>query len=288
MLKVPVLLIAFNRPATTQQVLDAIALYQPTVLYVATDGTRKNNEPDAVKCKAVHELIDQWQINNPLVSVKKLYQQNNLGCGVGVSTAINWFFAAEEMGIILEDDCLPNASFFTFCETLLHKYKDDDRIMHIGGSNFVEPEMKVDNETYYFSIYPHIWGWASWRRAWSKYDFEMKRFEEFISLKKFTTYYDDEVYIKTKSGEIDTWDSQWAYSIMMNNSLSISPQVNLISNLGFEDNSGSHIIKKPKWYNPKTTELIESSSFFYLFCTVLPSLNKWSQTAKSWNQHQIL
>ncbi len=257
MLKVPVLLIAFNRPATTQQVLDAIALYQPTVLYVATDGTRKNNEPDAVKCKAVHELIDQWQLNNPLVSVKKLYQQNNLGCGVGVSTAINWFFAAEEMGIILEDDCLPNASFFTFCETLLHKYKDDDRIMHIGGSNFVEPEMKVDNETYYFSIYPHIWGWASWRRAWSKYDFEMKRFEELVELEEFKKYFDKELFEKTKSHEIDTWDSQWAYTILINKGLSVIPNYNFVKNLGFEENSGSHLSKIPNWYKGVTYQITD-------------------------------
>ncbi len=185
MLKVPVLLIAFNRPATTQQVLDAIALYQPPVLYIATDGARKNNESDVIKCKAVHELIDKWQINNPAETVNKLYQQNNLGCGVGVSTAINWFFAAEEMGIILEDDCLPNKSFFIFAKLYFHRYKDEECIMHIGGSNFVEPEMKVDNESYYFSIYPQIWGWASWRRAWRKYDFEMKRFDEFINLPNF-------------------------------------------------------------------------------------------------------
>ena len=258
MLKVPVLLIAFNRPATTQQVLDAITLYQPPVLYIATDGARKNNESDAIKCKAVHELINQWQINNPAVTVKKLYQQNNLGCGVGVSTAINWFFAAEEMGIILEDDCLPNASFFTFCETLLHKYKDDDRIMHIGGSNFIEPEMKVDNETYYFSIYPHIWGWASWRRAWSNYDFEMKRFEELVEMEEFKKYYNDEVFINTKNKSVDTWDSQWVYTMLLNKGLSIIPYLSMITNLGYNENSGSHLSKVPKWYTGKVYEINEA------------------------------
>ncbi|WP_462248619.1 hypothetical protein [Ferruginibacter sp.] len=255
MLKVPVLLIAFNRPATTQQVLNAIALYQPTVLYVATDGARKNNESDEVKCKVVHELIDQWQINNPSVSIKKLYQQNNLGCGVGVSTAINWFFANEEMGIILEDDCLPNASFFIFCQTLLYQYKDDNRIMHIGGSNFIEPKMKVNNETYYFSIYPHIWGWASWRRAWSKYDFEMKRFEELVSLPEFRQYYNDEVFINTKNKSLDTWDAQWVYTMLINKGLSVLPYLSMVINLGYNENSGSHLSKVPKWYSEKVYEL---------------------------------
>ncbi|GAB2821422.1 hypothetical protein [Ferruginibacter profundus] len=257
MLKAPVLLIAFNRPATTQQVLDAIAIYQPPVLYVATDGVRKDNTTDAAKCAAVHELVNNWKKNNPAVEVKTLYQPENLGCGRGVSTAISWFFNNEEMGIILEDDCLPNQSFFTFCNTLLYQYKDDDRIMHIGGSNFIEPEMKVNNESYYFSIYPHIWGWASWRRAWSKYDFEMKKFEKFKRLPEFIKYYDQELFEKTKSHEIDTWDSQWAYTILMNKGVSVIPNYNLVKNLGFDENSGSHHNKTPNWYKGVVHEIKE-------------------------------
>ncbi|MGG9964523.1 hypothetical protein [Ferruginibacter sp. SUN106] len=257
MLKNSVLLIAFNRPATTQQVLEALAIYQPPVLYVATDGARKGNANDAIKCAAVHELVNNWQKNNPDVEVKTLYQPENLGCGLGVSTAINWFFSNEEMGIILEDDCLPNQSFFTFCNTLLHQYKDDDRIMHIAGSNFIEPEMKVNNESYYFSIYPHIWGWASWRRAWSKYDFEMKKFEEFKQLPAFNKYYDQELFEKTKSHEIDTWDSQWAYTILMAKGVSVIPNYNFVKNLGFDENGGSHHNKTPNWYKGVVYEITE-------------------------------
>lgn len=251
MLKVPVLLIAFNRPNTTQLVLDAIAAYQPPALYIATDGARHGNDSDKIKCAAVHELVNTWQKNNPATLVSKLYQDNNLGCGPGVSTAINWFFANEEMGIILEDDCLPNASFFNFCETLLHKYKDEERIMHIGGSNFIEPEMKHNDETYYFSIYPHIWGWASWRRAWKHYDFEMKRFDEFLKLPEFDEYYNDEVFINTNKNKIDTWDSQWVYTLLINKGVSILPYLSMITNLGYNENSGSHLSKVPKWYNGK-------------------------------------
>jgi hypothetical protein len=257
MLKAPVLLIAFNRPATTLQVLKAIAIHKPPVLYVATDGARNGNDNDAIKCAAVHELVSNWQKNNPETEVKTLYQQGNLGCGLGVSTAINWFFSNEEMGIILEDDCLPNQSFFTFCETLLYQYKDDDRIMHIGGSNFIEPEMKVNDESYYFSIYPHIWGWASWRRAWNKYDFEMKRFEEFKQLPEFQQYYNDEVFINTKNKIVDTWDSQWVYTMLQNKGLSILPYLSMITNLGYNENGGSHLTKVPKWYNGKVYEIKE-------------------------------
>jgi len=255
--KVPVLLIAFNRPATTAQVLEAIAVYKPSILYVATDGPRKSNNDDAVKCLAVHELITSWQKNYPGTKVKTLYQDNNLGCGVGVSTAINWFFTQEEMGIIVEDDCLPNQSFFNFCETLLYKYKDEERIMHIGGSNFVEPEMKVNKESYYFSIYPHIWGWASWRRAWSKYDFTMERFEELMELREFKEYYNEEIFINTKNKSLDTWDSQWVYTVLLNKGLSILPYLSMITNLGYAENSGSHLSKTPKWYSSKVYELHE-------------------------------
>jgi hypothetical protein len=255
MLKAPVLLIAFNRPSTTQQVLEAIAMYQPPVLYIATDGPRKDNSNDAMQCLAVHKLVSNWQKKNPQVTVKTLYQTNNLGCGHGVSTAINWFFSNEEMGIILEDDCLPNASFFIFCQTLLYKYKDDEHIMHIGGSNFIEPGIKDTNESFYFSIYPQIWGWASWRRAWNKYDFEMKRFNEFLKLPEFQQYYNDEVFINTKNNTLDTWDSQWVYTMLMHKSLSILPYQSMVTNLGYNENSGSHLSKIPKWYSEKVFEL---------------------------------
>ncbi len=253
--KSSVLLIAFNRPSTTKKVLSAIGIYQPAILYVATDGARKGNTNDAIMCAEVHDLIINWQINNPYVQVKTLYQKNNLGCGLGVSTAINWFFENEEMGIILEDDCLPNSSFFNFCETLLYKYKDEPQIMHIGGSNFIEPNMKHNNESYYFSIYPHIWGWASWRRAWNLYDFEMKKFEEFEKLPEFKKYYNEEIFINTKNKTVDTCDSQWVYTMLINKGLSILPYLSMVTNLGYNENGGVHLSKVPKWYSGNMYEL---------------------------------
>jgi hypothetical protein len=254
--KVPVLLLAFNRPAATKRVLDAIAIYQPPRLYVGIDGPRLNNLNDAENCKQVEEIINQWETTNSGISVFKLFQKENLGCGPGVSTAISWFFDKEEMGIILEDDCLPNKSFFPFCQELLHKYLDVEQVMHISGSCFLNDSIKTET-SYYFSIYAYIWGWASWKRAWQKYEYNMPRFAELLKLPEFLQYYDDEVFVKTKTGKLDTWDSQWIYSILMNNGLSISPAVNMVSNLGFEENPGSHIIKKPKWYNPNMQELSE-------------------------------
>jgi hypothetical protein len=248
--KVPVLLLAFNRPAATKKVLDAITAYQPPHLYVAVDGPRVNNIHDAENCKQVIEIIDNWEKGNQYTLVHRLFQKTNLGCGIAVSTAISWFFNKEEMGIILEDDCLPNSSFFFFCQALLHKYYEVEQVMHIGGSNFLYDSIKIDG-SYYFSKYPHIWGWASWKRAWNKYEYSMPLFDEFIKLPDFIRYYDAQIFIKTKFREIDTWDSQWIYSFLMNNGLSILPTKSMITNIGFNKESGSHINKKPKWYKSK-------------------------------------
>ncbi len=169
--------------------------------------------------------------------VKTLFREQNLGCKMAVSGAIDWFFANEEMGIILEDDCLPSQSFFWFCEDLLIKYKNDTRIWHIGGTNPIDKEL-ISN-SYYFSKYNRIWGWASWRRAWNSYDVDIKLWPkikqksilsnllEKKEAKLFQKFF-DEVY----KGNIDTWDYQW-FLIRLLNGKAIIPNVNLVSNLGF-------------------------------------------------------
>ncbi|MBS1599289.1 MAG: nucleotide-diphospho-sugar transferase [Bacteroidetes bacterium] len=252
--KVSVLLLAFNRPVITEKVLEAIAIYAPRDLYIGIDGPRPGNEKDVENCGLVKKLVDNWEQKNPSVRVHKLYRDKNLGCGHAVSEAINWFFDNEEMGIILEDDCLPNKSFFSFCQILLRKYYDNEAIMHIGGSNYLDDKIKIDS-TYYFSKFPHIWGWATWRRAWKKYQFDMPHFDEFLHHPDFKRYYDNEVFIKVKQKEVDTWDSQWVYTFIMNEGLSILPKKNLVKNLGFDEFKGTHLHKKPKWYNDNTTEI---------------------------------
>lgn len=252
--KVNVLLLAFNRPLITQKVLEAIAGYAPQRLYVAIDGPRAGHAGDAVNCPLVKQVVEAWEAAHPATRVIKLYRPANLGCGKAVSGAISWFFEQEEMGIVLEDDCLPGKSFFPFCELLLHHYRHEEQVMHIGGSNLLNGGRPVDS-TYYFSKYPHIWGWASWRRAWQKYQFDMPRFEQLLQLPEFRHYYDSEVFIKTKSGEVDTWDSQWVYSVLVNRGLAILPKNNLVKNLGFDEHAGTHLVKKPKWYDDSITEI---------------------------------
>jgi len=237
-LNTAVLFLVFNRLDTTKQVFNAIRQAKPPRLYIAADGARVSKEGEAEKVQAVRDFIQQnidWDCE-----VKTLFREENLGCKYAVSGAIDWFFEQEEMGIILEDDCLPSQSFFWFCEELLERYQEDMRVWHISGDNFQEGIKRGDGD-YYFSKYNHIWGWASWADRWKHYDVNMNSYNSFdaskqllniFNNKKIQRYWGD-VFLKVSQGKIDTWDYQWTYAVLSNNGLSVLPNKNLISNIGF-------------------------------------------------------
>jgi len=238
-LETAVLFLVFNRLDTTKQVFEAIKQAKPPRLYIAADGARTNKEGEAGKVKAVREYIMNqidWDCE-----VKTLFRDENLGCKYAVSGAIDWFFENEEMGIILEDDCLPSQSFFWFCEELLERYKDDMRIWHIGGVNVLPKNSLLNNESYYFSEYNYIWGWASWANRWKMYDVKINRFPEFKKNKYINNILKDSLAQKfwlsnfenVYLGYIDTWDYQWCFTTWLNRGISVIPTVNLIANIGF-------------------------------------------------------
>ncbi|PTS95916.1 nucleotide-diphospho-sugar transferase [Pedobacter sp. HMWF019] len=235
--KSPVLFLIFNRPDTTLRVFEQIRLAQPSVLYVAADGPRPEKEGDAQLCKQAIEVLNGVDWN---CTVKTLYRKENLGCKEAVSSAIDWFFEHVEEGIILEDDCLPSNSFFYFCDTLLEKYRHDTRIRHITGSNLQHGQTWGD-ASYYFSNLTHVWGWASWRRVWKEYDKDLKRFDEQDVKYKLKNVFNDDFAIETwsrifsevKAGKINTWDYQLTFLNFFSHGLSINPNKNLISNIGF-------------------------------------------------------
>lgn len=249
MLDTAILFVIFNRPETTQRVFDVIKSVKPKKLYITADGPRKNNENDQInseKCRSIIHQID-WECE-----LKTLFREENLGCRNAVSDAITWFFNQEEQGIVLEDDCLPHPSFFYYCEELLEKYKNNPEIMLISGDNF-QNNIKRGDASYYFSRYNHIWGWASWRRAWEKYDVNMESFpqkkeENFIQQvfkqHKIQNYWMKN-FQKSFDKEIDTWDYQWMYTILSHQGINILPNINLISNIGFGDQS-THTAKANK------------------------------------------
>jgi len=240
--KTPILLLIFNRPEVTKKIFQEIQKLKPKYLFLSSDGPRKNIKNEKEKIEQTRKIIlnnINWDCD-----LKTLVRKDNLGCKIAVSSAIDWFFKYVEQGIILEDDCLPNQSFFYFCENLLNKYKHDGRIMHISGNNFFNNE-QIKKNSYYFSRIPHIWGWATWKRAWKKYDVNIKNFPNFkknnliknIFNKNLVQSEWNKVFQKVYKNKIDTWDYQWTYTVFTNNGLCINPNLNLISNVGFTKES---------------------------------------------------
>jgi hypothetical protein len=239
--KSPVLLLTFNRPDFALQVFNKVKQVKPHKLYIAADGPRKENKSDENLCIAVRKIYDNidWPCD-----VFKLFRDENLGCKYAVSGAITWFFQQEEEGIILEDDCVPANDFFYFCDEMLQHYRHDTRMMNITGTNLQMGTVWGDG-SYYFSQYSHIWGWASWRRAWNLYDAELSGYNETDVAKQLKNIFTDpflaeswiDVFRRQKSGEIDSWDYQFNFATFFQNGLCVTPNKNLISNIGFREDA---------------------------------------------------
>ncbi len=243
MFQTPILFLIFNRPDTTKLVFESIKRIKPAKLYIAADGARKHKVGEDLLCKETRSIIDliDWECE-----IKTLFRNENLGCKIAVSSAIDWFFENEEQGIILEDDCLPNESFYIYCETLLNYYASNERIMHISGNNFQDGNVR-GNGSYYFSNYNHIWGWATWKRAWKAYNVDLSfltetetetLIEKQFDTKKERLFWNN-IFKKVINKTIGTWDYQWTYAVWKNNGLSILPNKNMIANIGF-NNNGTH------------------------------------------------
>lgn len=258
-LKTPVLFLVFNRPDTTQRVFEAIRAVRPERLFIASDGPREGNNGDKEKCERVRNIVTDidWDCE-----VRTLFREKNLGCKNGVSSGIDWFFSQVDEGIILEDDCLPMKSFFRFCEELLQRYRNDNRVMQICGSNSLCGWRRND-DSYYFSGYGPIWGWASWRRAWIYYDVDMKAWPEVREKKIYLDFFDRKreayfrlhLYDRVFAGEIDTWDYQWGFAKMLNSGLSVTPNVSLISNIGFGDDATHTATPNSVFANMQTSNI---------------------------------
>ncbi len=236
-MKTPVTFIIFKRPETTQRVFEVIRQVKPPKLFVIADGPRINREGEAEKCEATRAIIEKvdWDCE-----VIKNYSDINLGCAKRVYSGLDWVFNQTEETIILEDDCIPDASFFRFCEELLEKYRYDTRISTISAQN-VQFGHKRTNYSYYFSRYSHCWGWASWRRAWQHYDLSIKLWKEVqaenllndILIDRKAVNYWRRIFQSVYENPTGiTWDYQWTFTCWMQGSLSIIPNVNLVSNVG--------------------------------------------------------
>jgi predicted O-methyltransferase YrrM len=244
-LNTPVAFLIFNRPNTTQRVFNAIRDARPPKLLVVADGARIDKEGEAELCEQTRAIINQvdWDCE-----VLVNYSDVNLGCRKRVSSGLDWVFEQVEEAIILEDDCLPHPSFFRFCQELLEKYRDDEQIMVISGNNF-QFGVRQTQDSYYFSRYCHIWGWATWRRVWSQYHQSLPTWGNLRQTNWLIDFLKDEKAEKFWSrafdsvwlGYHDTWDITLVLTLWINNGIGIIPEVNLVSNLGF--GSGTHTTK---------------------------------------------
>lgn len=258
-MKTPVVLIIFNRPDCTARVLEAVAQAKPEKLLVIADGPRPDRPDDRARCAATRAVIEKvdWDCE-----VLTNYSEENLGCKMRPVTGIDWVFKQVEEAVILEDDCLPHPSFFNFCDELLDRYRDDDRIMMIGGINFLT-EWKTEFQSYYFSLFGSTWGWASWRRAWRLNDPEMKIWPTVLEARLLEQIFPDpvhcqywkDIFQKVYDGEItDAWDYQWLLACWINSGFRIFPEVNLISNIGFREDA-THTFGESPFANMQTNQL---------------------------------
>ncbi len=231
-----VLFIVFNRLDTAREVMRAIALQRPKRLYIAGDGAREGRPDEEVTTRQVRAAITDM-VDWPC-ELHTLFQENNLGCRRGVKTAIDWFFTSEPEGIILEDDVIPSPDFFRFCTEMLDRYRDEPRVMMVSGTNPLGAG--VTSSRYFFSSLGSIWGWASWRDAWSRYDVDMTgwdnnhalRTELYRRLGSATARYLHHIFDFHRKHNVDTWDTQWTYALQAFDAVSVMPAANLIKNVG--------------------------------------------------------
>ncbi|MCC5468074.1 glycosyltransferase family A protein [Pelosinus baikalensis] len=253
-LTTPVVLLVFNRPHTTEQVFKEIRNAKPPKLLIVADGPRTDRSEEVEKCAAVRAIVEQvdWDCQ-----VLINYSDINLGCRKRVASGLDWVFDRVDEAIILEDDCVPHPTFFHFCQELLERYRTDERVMTISGNNFQYGRRRT-KYSYYFSRYAHLWGWATWRRAWNSYDVDMKMWQEIrdgawlfdilgstrpefqdgqyqinISRSIRTVQYWHDIFEHTYKGRIDTWDYQLLFASWLQNGLHVLPNINLVSNIGF-------------------------------------------------------
>ena len=260
---IPVLFLIFNRPDTTEKVFEKIREIKPKNLYVSADGARANKPGEFEKCEQAKNVLKKidWDCE-----LNVNYSEMNFGCKEGVTKGINWFFENVEQGIILEDDCVPDLSFFNFCEVMLNKYKDEKRVMHIGGVNFQDSN-KRGNDSYYFSRFCHVWGWATWKDRWNKYDVNMSDYNddkynsvsEIITGDKEIRNYYKRLFDTVKNNKLDTWDFQWVWTVWKNDGLSIIPNVNLVRNIGFGEEATHTVSTNSKISEVNTGALTEIS-----------------------------
>jgi len=245
MFETPIGYFIFNRPRHTRESFAILKRLQPQHLLIVADGPRGGHPLDESRCREVREIVAgvDWPC-----TVEHNFAEKNLGCKERVVSGLNWIFAKVEQAIILEDDCLPHPDFFDFCATLLERYRNDERVMLITGDNFQNGRQR-GNASYYFSKFVQIWGWATWRRAWSQNDQNISFWPEWKQSRQWRKHTPDplerrnweSLFDRVYRNEIDTWDYPWMASVWYKGGLTATPNINLVTNIG-NGPEGTHTI----------------------------------------------
>ena len=239
----PVAYIVFNRPRHTNETFAAIREQRPSTLFIIADGPREGNPEDVERCREVREIVEK--IDWPC-KVYRNYSETNLGCKRRFSTGLDWVFTQVAHAIILEDDCVASADFFSFCETLLKHYENNEAVWAVTGNSY-QPQHRRGDGSYYFSKYPDCWGWATWQRAWQHYQEDLPFLEEWNGSPRWRECFPvhaeqrfwDRVFRLCQQGKIDTWDFPWVACVLYGGGLVATPNANLVRNIGF-DAEGTH------------------------------------------------
>jgi hypothetical protein len=245
-LEIPVLLITFNRPDVTRTVLERILEVNPPKIYFFNDAPREGNENDRIKCAEIREMARSLPYQGELLT---RFEEKNLGCKGGESTAMTWLFENEEMGIVIEDDILPTREFFFYCQDMLHRYRYDDRIFSVSGCNLVN-EWKPAHHDYFYSFFGSFWGWAGWQRVWKRYNVDMPEWNNPMVKELVLQFLPTEEYRKLRIAEFDslvagvtsTWDFQFCFYHYLNHGLSLVPARNMVVNIGINRADAVHMV----------------------------------------------
>lgn len=252
--KLPVLLLIFNRSDVLDYSIEPLREYKPSRIYIAADGPRDNKKGESEQCIATRDkvlkLID-WQCE-----IKTLFRDSNLGCAIAVNSAISWFFEQEEFGIIIEDDVVLSKDFFRFAEKMKMRYSENDNIMAVN-SQFLGEIDKTNNESYSFSPWVNVWGWATWARAWKYMDMSFSRWPKtsvLYLIKRFgffkglmmANYWRRDYKTISSGGDISSWATRWCFNVAVLKGLCITPLCNLSINVGCTGTDGAHYSKDDK------------------------------------------
>jgi hypothetical protein len=253
--KPAILLIIFNRVNKTKQIISALSEIKPSKIYVFADGPRDIKE-DLI-CNETRSIINKINWECEIITN---FNKINLGCKIAVSNSLDWFFTYETEGIILEDDCIPSIDFYNFCSSMLSKYRDDESVGSITGTK-ISPFNTNYNIDYFASKYPNVWGWATWKRVWDKYDvyiknwnteWESNKLDEYLNNEKCSNYW-KVIFTKIYEEKIDTWDYQLIFLFFKERYLCITPNSNLIKNIGF-DNEATHTFSENSWVSKRNIQ----------------------------------